>query len=50
METSNPLDAKFKILVIRLFNELSKNINSIKKDQSEIKYTLTKMKNNVQSR
>ena len=33
METSNLLDAEFKTLVIRMLNELSEDLNSIKKDQ-----------------
>ena len=48
MKTSSLLGAEFKTLVIRMVNELSENINSIKKNQSEIKDTLTEMKNNVQ--
>ena len=47
METSNLLDAEFKSLVKRMLNELSENF-STKKDQSEMKHTLTKMKNNLQ--
>ena len=38
METSNLLE--LKILVIKMLNELSKNFNSIKKIQSEVKATL----------
>ena len=34
METRNLLDAEFKTLIIRMLNELSENLNSIKKDQS----------------
>ena len=33
METSNLLDAEFETLIIRMLNEHSENINSIKKDQ-----------------
>ena len=33
METSNLLDAEFKTLVIRMLNELSEDLNSIKKIQ-----------------
>ena len=32
MEINNLSDAKFKILVIRMFKELSEDLNSIKKD------------------
>ena len=56
MEKSNLPDAEFKTLVIRMLNELSEDLNSIKKkkkkkkktikkNQSEIKQTLTDMKN-----
>ena len=48
MEMSNLLDAEFKTLLIRMLNELIENFNSIKKDQSEAKDTLTEMKNNLQ--
>ena len=40
METSNPLDIEFKIRVIKMLNELSEDLNSIKKVQSEMKDTL----------
>ena len=56
IQTNNQLDAEFKTLVIRMLNELSEDLNSIKKkkkkkkktikkNQSEIKQTLTDMKN-----
>ena len=48
METSNPPDAEFKALVIRMLNKLSDIFNNIKKDQSEMKNTLTEMKNDLQ--
>ena len=54
METSNLLGTEFKILVIRMLNKLSKNFNIITKrhgnhkNQSEMKDTLTEMKNNLQ--
>ena len=35
-EISNLFDAELKILVIRMFKELSENLNSIKKIKSEI--------------
>ena len=44
-ETSNLVDAEFKTLVIRMLNELSENLNSIKKIQSEMKDTLVEMNN-----
>ena len=55
MQTSNLRDAEFKTLVIRMLDELSENVNSIKKDMetmeknlSEINDILAEMKNNLQ--
>ena len=48
MEASKLPGTEFKTVVLRMFKELSDNFNSLKKDQSEIKYTLTEMKNNLQ--
>ena len=48
MEQSNLSDAEFKTLVIRMLKEHSEDLNSIKKIQSEIKGTLTEIKNNLQ--
>ena len=45
MERSNLSDADFKTLVIRMLKELSEDLSSIKKIQSEMKDTLVKMKN-----
>ena len=47
-EISNLSDAEFKTLVVRMLKELSENFNSIKKIQSEMKDTLTEIKNNLQ--
>ena len=47
METSNLLDVEFKTLVIRMLKELSEDLNSIKKIQSEKKDTPIKIKNNL---
>ena len=46
MEISNLSDAEFKTLVIRMVKELSEDLSSIKKTQSEIKDTLIEIKNN----
>ena len=46
MEISNLSDAEFKTLVIRMLKELSEDLNSIKKTQSEMKDTLIEVKNN----
>ena len=48
MEISNPSDAEFKTPVIRMFKELSEDLSSIKKIQSETKNTLVEVKNNLQ--
>ena len=42
MEISNLSEAEFKTLVIRMLKELSEDLNSIKKTQSETKDTLMK--------
>ena len=44
MEISNPSDAEFKTLVIRMLKELSEDLNSIKKIQSETKNILSEVK------
>ena len=48
MEISNLSDAEFKTLVIRMLKELSEDLSSIKKIQSEMKDTLIEIKNNLQ--
>ena len=48
MEISNLPAAEFKTLVIRMFKELSEDLGSIKKIQSEMKDTLIEIKNNLQ--
>ena len=47
MEISNLLDAESKTLVIRMLKDLSEDLNSIKKIQSEMKYTQIVIKNNL---
>ena len=46
-EISNLSDAEFKTLVIRLLKELSEDLNSIKKIQSETKDMFIEIKNNI---
>ena len=46
MDTNNLSDAEFKTLVIWMLKELSEDLNSIKKMQSETNYTLIEIKNN----
>ena len=48
MEKSNLSDAEFKTQVIRMLKELSEDLNSIKKVQSETKGTLIEIKNDLQ--
>ena len=48
MEISNLSDAEVKTLVIRMVKELSEDLCSIKKTQSEPKDTLIEIKNNLQ--
>ena len=48
MEMNNLSDAEFKTLVIRMLKELSEDLKSKKKIQSEMKYTLIETKNNLQ--
>ena len=44
MEISNLSDVEFKILVIRMLKELSEDLNSIIKIQSEMKHSLIELK------
>ena len=48
MEISNVSDGEFKTLVIKMLKELSEDLSSIKKIQSEMKDTLIEIKNNLQ--
>ena len=47
MEISNLSDAEFKKLVIRMLEELSGYLNSIKKTQSEMKNKIIEINNNL---
>ena len=46
-EIANLLDAQFKTLVIRMFQELTGYFNSIKKTWVETKITLSEVKKNL---
>ena len=48
MEISNLSDAAFKTLVMRMLKELSEDLNSIKKMQSETMDILIEIKTNLQ--
>ena len=47
MEIANQSDAEFKTMVGRMLQELSEDLSSIKKIQSERKDTLIEIKNNL---
>ena len=47
MVINNLSEAEFKTLVIRMLKELNKDLSSIKKTQSETKYTLIEIKDNL---
>ena len=48
MEITNPSDAGFKTLMIRMLKELIDYSNNIKKTREEMKITLSEMKKNLQ--
>ena len=48
MEISTLSDAEFKTLVIRMLKDLSEDLDTIKKIQTETKDTLIEIKNNLQ--
>ena len=48
LNTDKLSDAEFKRVVIRMLKELSEDLNSIKKTQSEMKGILIEIKNNLQ--
>ena len=48
MEVNNLSEAEFKTLVIKMLNELSEDLSSIKKIQSEMKDTLIEIEKNLQ--
>ena len=48
MEISDLSDVEFKTLFLQLLKELSEDVSSIKKTQSETKDTLIEIKNNLQ--
>ena len=48
MEANNLSDAEFKTLVVMMLKGLSEDLNLTKRIQSEMKYSLIKIKNNIQ--
>ena len=50
MQISNLSDAEFKTLVMRMLKELSEDLSSIKKIQSETKDSLIEIKNKLQGK
>ena len=47
MEENYLSDMQFKVMVIRMFNSMNKEINTIKKDESKMKNTTSEMKNTL---
>ena len=43
MEASNLSDREFRVMIIRIFNSMKKDIETIKMDQSEIKNAIYKI-------
>ena len=48
IETSNLLDIEFKVMIIRMFNSMKKDIEIIKEDQSEIKNAISEINNTLE--
>ena len=48
IKASNLSDTEFKVMVIRMFNGMKKDIETIKKDQSKIKNTIPERKNKLE--
>ena len=45
MEASNLPDTEFRVMIIRIFNSMKKGIETIQKDQSEIKNAISEINN-----
>ena len=43
MEESNLSDSKFRVMIIRVLNSMKKNIETIRKDQSELKNAISEV-------
>ena len=50
MEASNLLDRDFRVMIIRIFNSMKKDIETIKKDQSEIKHAISEINNTLEGK
>ena len=48
MDASNLTVTEFKVVVIRMFNSMKREIEITKKDQSEIKNMISEMKNTLE--
>ena len=48
MEESNLSDTEFRVMTIRIFNSMKKDIEIIKKDQSEIKNAISVINNTLE--
>ena len=47
METSNLSDREFRVIIIRILKRMKKVIENVKKDQSEIKNTVSVVSNTL---
>ena len=45
MEASNLSDVEFRIMIIRMLSNMKKDVETIKKNQSEIKNAISKINN-----
>ena len=43
----NLSDMKFRVMIIRIYNSMKKDIRTVKKDQSEIKNAISKINNTL---
>ena len=43
MEASNLSDSKFRVMIIRILNSMKKDIETIRKDQSELKNAISEV-------
>ena len=48
MEASNLSDREFRIMVVRILNSMKKDIETITKDQSEIKSVISEINNTLE--
>ena len=47
-EAHNLSDMKFRVMIIRIYNSMKKDIRTVKKDQSEIKNVIYEINNTLE--